>query len=137
MASCYNHAYELQRRYNSIGPKTESLRSALLILGYDAVFHGYEGMTRVPMTHQAWVKLMRRKFDDTSSPDHTIARADFEAIIGDCEAVTDMPCVNFARKLVEAFSEAKVIERYRGGFHNWGEVLVLRRTLLASAQRRI
>lgn len=88
---------------------TESLRNALVVLGYDAVFHGYEGMMRVPTTHQAWVQLMRRKFDDTSSPDHTITRADFDAIIGDCEAVTDMPCVNFARKLVEAFPEAKVI----------------------------
>ncbi|KAK8136287.1 hypothetical protein PG984_004227 [Apiospora sp. TS-2023a] len=114
-------------------PGTDSLRNALLVLGYDAVFHGYEGMTRVPMTHQAWVQVMRRKFDDTSSPDHTITRADFDAIIGDCEAVTDMPCVNFARELIEAFPEAKVIintreldawyasyqstfERYRGGW---------------------
>ncbi|KAK7953993.1 hypothetical protein PG996_014879 [Apiospora saccharicola] len=85
---------------------TESLRNALLVLGYDAVFHG---------------------------SDHTIARADLDATIGDCEAVIDMPCVNFACELIEAFPEAKVVintheldawyasyqltfERYRGGW---------------------
>ncbi|KAK7935774.1 P-loop containing nucleoside triphosphate hydrolase protein [Apiospora marii] len=74
----------------------------------------------------------------SSKPHHTITRADFDTIIGDCEAVTDMPCVNFARELIEAFPEAEVsintreldawytscqstFERYRGGwsgFHN-------------------
>jgi len=85
------------------------------------------------MMHQAWVKLMRRNFDDLSSPDHTITRADIKVIISDCEAVTDMPCVNFSRELIEAYPEPRVIintreldawyasyqstfARYRGGW---------------------
>ncbi|KAK8034381.1 hypothetical protein PG993_009376 [Apiospora rasikravindrae] len=92
---------------------TESLRNALLITGYDVVFHWYEGMTRVPVTQQAWVKLMRRKFDNTSSPDHIFVRADFEAVVSDCEAVTDMSHVNFARELIVAFPEARVTVKTR------------------------
>ncbi|KAK6834668.1 P-loop containing nucleoside triphosphate hydrolase protein [Apiospora arundinis] len=61
------------------------------------------------MEHQAWVKLLRRKLDDTSSPVHTITRKDFEAIAGDCEAVMDMSCVNFSRELTDAFPHALIV----------------------------
>lgn len=59
------------------------------------------------------VQLMRRKFDNTSSPDHTITHASFDAIIGNCESVTDKSRVNFARELIEAFPEAKGIVHTR------------------------
>ncbi|KAL4914310.1 hypothetical protein BDW62DRAFT_145109 [Aspergillus aurantiobrunneus] len=95
---------------------TESLRRALVILGYDHVYHGFDMSESTPMQWKQWALLGRRKFGivgTTPKGDPQISREDFDEIIGHAEAVTDQPCSIFAAELIKAYPEAKVILNHR------------------------
>ncbi|KAL2863981.1 sulfotransferase family protein [Aspergillus lucknowensis] len=95
---------------------TESLRRALIILGYDHVYHGFDMSESTPMKWKQWALLGRRKYGiagTTHKGDPELSRADFDAIIGHAEAVTDQPCAIFAPELIRCYPEAKVILNYR------------------------
>nr|POE94630.1 hypothetical protein CFP56_16867 [Quercus suber] len=91
---------------------TESLRQALLTLGYDHVYHGFDVMHGGPPIRKAWSELGRRKYGLTSDTTPVTAE-DLDQIIGHCEAVTDQPCACFALELIEGHPDAKVILNYR------------------------
>lgn len=94
---------------------TESLRRALIILGYDHVYHGYDTIEDYGVIGwKPWTMLARRKFGKHGqNGDSGIGREDFDELIGHCEAVTDQPCAIFAPELIKAYPEAKVILNYR------------------------
>ncbi|KAL4786910.1 hypothetical protein BJX76DRAFT_64137 [Aspergillus varians] len=95
---------------------TESLRRALIILGYDHVYHGFDMSESTPMQWKEWALLGRRKFGlvgTSHKGDPQITRGDFDQIIGHAEAVTDQPCSIFASELIRAYPEAKVILNHR------------------------
>ncbi|KAF9892094.1 hypothetical protein FE257_002500 [Aspergillus nanangensis] len=86
---------------------TESLRRALTILGYNHVYHGFDIPESNPPTWKAWVQLGRRKWGQHES--QPLARADFDALMNNCDAVTDQPGALFASELIREYPEALVI----------------------------
>ncbi|KAL2818733.1 hypothetical protein BDW59DRAFT_181869 [Aspergillus cavernicola] len=95
---------------------TESLRRALITLGYDHVYHGFDMSESTPMQWKQWALLGRRKYGLSGTShkgDPGFTRDDFDAIIGHAEAVTDQPCAIFAPELIRLYPEAKVILNYR------------------------
>lgn len=96
---------------------TESLQKALLILGYDYTFHGWDMLNESPHRMNAWVALARRKyFEPYSQP---ITAADFDALLGHAVAVTDAAANSFATELIEAYPDAKVILNTRRNTDAW------------------
>ena len=94
---------------------TESLRNALAQLGYDDVFHGFRFVVDTSATLQ-WIQLVQAQQAGDSKD---LTTADFDRILGDCEAVTDTPCCGFGLELLTAYSEAKVILNYREDLEKW------------------
>ncbi|KAJ6788966.1 hypothetical protein PWT90_04203 [Aphanocladium album] len=55
---------------------------------------------------KSWLKWLRAKYDGIG---RVPGRKDFDTILGDCQAVCDMPAAYFAEELLEAYPDAKVI----------------------------
>lgn len=106
---------------------TDSLRSALLILGYDGVYHGFSTVFGEDAIVREWTLLARRKYDRRYASG-AITREDFDKLLGDCEATTDQPVATFplevrphdpsqpvatgraeSPQVIEAYPEAKVL----------------------------
>ena len=84
---------------------TESLKLALEELGYQGVYHGFE----TTGSHSvSWCKLFDRKFKEQGR----VAREDFDRVIGDFEAVTDVPCNMLGEEMIAAYPDAKVETRH-------------------------
>ncbi|KAJ5367146.1 hypothetical protein N7541_001087 [Penicillium brevicompactum] len=83
---------------------TNSLRTALRILGYDETYHGYEAYFENPRDSWMWLQALKAKLDGA-------LRRDSILII--TLAVTDVPAACFAEELIHAYPEAKVILTYR------------------------
>jgi hypothetical protein len=91
---------------------TDSLRSALTILGYQNVYHGYVVPMSQPSDGVLWCSLMQRKYAGDFTAVHMSAeelRREFDKVIGNCQALTDVPCAVFAEELIKAYPGAKVI----------------------------
>ena len=99
---------------------TESLQQALQILGYDA-FHTWDisfGESRHRMP--GWLRLCRKKFYANSPRgDVEITASDFDELMGDAAAVTDLPASLFAAELIQAYPDAKVILNMRSDLDAW------------------
>ncbi|KAL3482115.1 hypothetical protein BJX99DRAFT_217391 [Aspergillus californicus] len=107
---------------------TESLRRALIILGYDHVYHGFDMTDSYPMQWKQWALLGRRKYGlqgTTHKGDPQLSAADFDEIIGHAEAVTDQPCAIFAPELIKAYPAAKVILNHRDVDAWYGSITAL------------
>ncbi|OJJ56434.1 hypothetical protein ASPSYDRAFT_59741 [Aspergillus sydowii CBS 593.65] len=100
---------------------TESLSRALQTLGYEHVFHGWHVWQSRPMLWRAWAKLIRRKYgaDGTVPGDTGLTRDDFDAYISQFEAVTDLPWPTFAREMIAAYPEARVVLNRRSDVDAW------------------
>ena len=98
---------------------TESLQHALLRLGYDHTFHGWDIIYEEPNYCQQWVRLCRRKWFGSLDGNTTITAADFDALLGHSVAVTDAAASVFAAELVAAYPDAKVILNYRKDLDAW------------------
>lgn len=97
---------------------TDSLRTALAILGYKNPYHAFASVPR-PEDWVIWCELASRKFESEDPAVKTITAADFDRAIGDCTAITDIPCVPFAPELVAAYPEARVILNTRRSVEAW------------------
>ena len=84
---------------------TASMQSALQILGYDHTAHGFDLISR-PEIGAPWMEAVNAKFSNKGKP---YGRAEFDALLGHCAAVTDMPCACFWEELMAAYPEAKII----------------------------
>jgi hypothetical protein len=96
---------------------TESLQHALLKLGYDHTFHGWDINFELPTRTHQWVQLCRKKWFGPLDGGTPFTAADFDPILGHCVAVTD--AAPFAAELVAAYPEAKVVLNYRKDLDAW------------------
>lgn len=53
-----------------------------------------------------WMDALRAKYDGVGEP---FTRRDWDKLLGNCQAVCDWPSVAFAKELIEAYPEAKVV----------------------------
>ena len=93
---------------------TDSLRTALLDLGYSNVHHGYRFLER-PGEILQWLRIAHLR--------HTLRvesldAEEFDKCLGDCEAVTDSASV-FGHQLLTAYPDAKVVLNYREDVDAW------------------
>lgn len=105
---------------------TESLQQALLILGYDYTYHGWDILFDSPMPAQEWAKLGRRKFcslEDTNG-DCELTAEDFDRVVGHCTAVTDASGSVFAPEMIKAYPDAKVVLNVRRDLDKWHQSAV-------------
>ncbi|KAF7590722.1 hypothetical protein BBP40_002513 [Aspergillus hancockii] len=94
---------------------TDSLREALKMLGYNDVYHGYAASMENPRDCEMWYAGLRAKYDGIGKP---FGRAEFDQVLGHCQAVSDFPAICFSRELIDAYPEAKVILTLRD-IDNW------------------
>ena len=102
---------------------TESLQQALHMLGVEHVWHGYDVLLP-PFCLEALYRLAVKKYRDPPSGKALdtglkISREDFDAVIGHCVGVSDLPAAAFARELIAAYPEAKVILNTRSDMAAW------------------
>ncbi|KAK5170085.1 uncharacterized protein LTR77_004669 [Saxophila tyrrhenica] len=107
-----------------VGPPrsaTESLQHALLKLGYEHTYHGWDVFFEEAHNMRGWAKLARRKFLGTadSGGDCEITAAEFDALLGHAVAVCDVPASAFAAEIIKAYPEAKVIINKRSNLESW------------------
>lgn len=103
----------------AVGPArsgTDSLRAALIALGYDRTYHGYD-IAINPPDDKAWWNLYRKKWRGHDKG--VITAADFDTVIGHCAAITDFDAACFAQDLILAYPEAKVILNVRSDREAW------------------
>jgi hypothetical protein len=102
---------------------TESLQQALHTLGIKHVWHGYDSILP-PYCLEEWYKLVVKKWrsppSESSMADGLkVTREDFDAIIGHCAGISDLPGAAFAWELIAAYPEAKVILNTRSDMAGW------------------
>lgn len=94
---------------------TDSLCQALKLLGYNEVYHAYYLFEQRKEDAMHWVNMATARVRHGVKP----TRQDFDNILGQCEAVTDVPCFAFAEELIHAYPEAKVIINRRQDLDAW------------------
>lgn len=106
-----------------VGPPrsaTESLQHALITLGYNFTYHGWDIIFEEPAQSQRWARLARRKFfGNDDNGDCTITAAEFDEVLGHSMAVTDAAGSCFAAELIKAYPDAKVILNKRSDLDKW------------------
>lgn len=85
---------------------TGAMRQALEQLGIGRTYHGLRLGER-PKDLDIWIDMVDRKY--AAGEEVPISAEDFDKVLGDCGAVTDMPCAAFWRELLDAYPEAKVV----------------------------
>ncbi|KAI1100787.1 hypothetical protein F4804DRAFT_344454 [Jackrogersella minutella] len=95
---------------------TESLREALLRLGFVHAYHGWDTLLPPRFQLQAWYNLAKRKYEN---PDSQFTAEDFDSIIGHYVAITDLQAAVFAPELVAVYPDAKVILNVRKDVDAW------------------
>jgi len=84
---------------------TASLRAALNELGYNDTYHMMNASVENPPDCLCWMDAFAAKYEGKG----TFGRKEWDALLGHCMAVCDWPAVAFAKELIEAYPEAKVI----------------------------
>ncbi|TKA80326.1 hypothetical protein B0A55_02223 [Friedmanniomyces simplex] len=83
---------------------TASLRSALHTLGFNC-YHMMSASVENPPDCLMWSDALAAKYDGVG----TFGPEQWDQLLGHCQAVCDWPAVAFAKNLVEAYPEAKVV----------------------------
>ncbi|KAF5695076.1 ARCA-like protein [Fusarium denticulatum] len=116
------------QRDDVLGPlavsATESLQTALLKLGYDHTYHGWDIVYETPNYSSKWVGLCRKKWFGSLDGNTTITKEEFDEILGHSVAVTDAAASVFAAELIAAYPDAKVVLNYRKDLDAWHESAV-------------
>jgi len=84
---------------------TASLRTALKELGYTDTYHMMNASVENPPDCLCWMDAFAAKYEGKGK----FGRAEWDALLGHCQAVCDWPAVAFAKELIEAYPEAKII----------------------------
>ena len=114
---------------------TNSLRTALLQLGYSDCYHGFSLISGDGWRDGvAWHALLTRKFASPASCSTSleVSATQFDEILGQCRAISDIPAVLFAGELLDAYPDAKVILNRRSNVQEWKDSF--RATTLAAEQ---
>ncbi|KAJ7188831.1 hypothetical protein C8R46DRAFT_878133 [Mycena filopes] len=106
---------------------TDSLRTALLTLGLSRVWHGFDLPLYRPRDCALWVPLLRAKLSaeqqhkTTATTEHQLdpATFDWDRLLGDCDAVMDMPPCLFWAELLRFYPDARVIVNRRRDADAW------------------
>ncbi|KAJ6595545.1 P-loop containing nucleoside triphosphate hydrolase protein [Mycena vulgaris] len=85
---------------------TSSLKTALETLGYVRTDHGSAVATSSPEKKDMWIAALKAKIDGDGTP---FGREEWDRLLGDCQAVTDVPHILFAEELIAAYPDAKVV----------------------------
>ena len=91
------------------------MREAMKELGYVDTYHMMSASIENPPDALMWRDAFAFKYDKTGRP---FTRSDWDQLLGHCQAVCDWPAVAFAKELIEAYPEAKVILTNRD-VHSW------------------
>lgn len=97
---------------------TESLKQALEILGCEKVYHGFN-VPENPGDAIVWCRLGFAKAQGEPSDSNLFTAHSFDRVIGDCDAVTDIPCAIFGPEMLQAYPDAKVILNRRTDEEAW------------------
>jgi len=84
---------------------TASLRTALVELGFADCYHMMSASVENPPDCLMWSDALAAKYDGKG----TFGREQWDQLFGHCQAICDWPCVAFAKELIEAYPEAKVL----------------------------
>ncbi|OCK74213.1 hypothetical protein K432DRAFT_311194 [Lepidopterella palustris CBS 459.81] len=84
---------------------TASLRTALKELGFTDTYHMMSASVENPPDCLMWQDAFAAKYDGVG----TFEREQWDQLLGHCQAVCDWPAVAFAKELIEAYPDAKVI----------------------------
>jgi hypothetical protein len=95
---------------------TESLQQALLALGYDHTYHGWDIIYDEDCYSPGWVRLARKKWYGGGAE---ITAAEFDELLGHSVAVTDAAASVFAAEMIAAYPEAKVVLNMRRDLDAW------------------
>lgn len=82
------------------------MRAAMHHLGYVDTYHMISCSIENPPDALMWMDALRAKYDGVGTP---FTREDWDQLLGHCQAVCDWPAIAFAKELIEAYPEAKVI----------------------------
>ncbi|KAI5360413.1 hypothetical protein Slin15195_G083370 [Septoria linicola] len=82
---------------------TNSLRDALKMLGFDECYH-QATLIQNPDDGAMWMRAFSAR-----GTSRAFKREDWDALLGHCQAVCDIPAVHFAQDLIDAYPEAKAI----------------------------
>ena len=75
-------------------------------LGYVDTYHMMSCSIENPPDALMWMDALRAKYEGVGKP---FTREDWDQLLGNCQAVCDWPAVAFAKELIEAYPEAKVV----------------------------
>lgn len=84
---------------------TMSILTALEHLGYNP-YHMVKAMRAPRLNFSLWNEALRAKFHGHGKP---WGREEFDRILGEYDAVEDVPTICFAEELIEAYPEAKIV----------------------------
>lgn len=84
---------------------TASLRSALQELGFRDCYHMMSASVENPPDCLMWSDALAAKYDGKGR----FGREQWDQLLGHCQAVCDWPAVAFAKELIEAYPDAKVL----------------------------
>jgi hypothetical protein len=112
-----------------IGPSrsgTESLRAALLDIGFQNVYHGWEALKPTnEADFELHSQLLRKKYrSGDRSGNVRLTAEDFDSFLARYDGLTDMDGALFAADLLEAYPEAKIIMNYRKDLNAWHKSFV-------------
>ncbi|KAI1658732.1 hypothetical protein F4813DRAFT_395613 [Daldinia decipiens] len=85
---------------------TMSIRAAMKKLGYVDTYHMMNCSIENPPDALLWMDALRAKYDGVGEP---FTRKDWDKLLGGAQAVCDWPACAFAKELIEAYPEAKVV----------------------------
>jgi hypothetical protein len=107
---------------------TESLQQALIKLGYNHTYHGWDVVYDPDGCYSpGWVALARKKWYSAPKAGHSgrpmITREEFDELLGHSVAVTDAAASVFAADLIRAYPEAKVVLNMRRDTEAWEKSL--------------
>jgi hypothetical protein len=88
---------------------TESLQTALPMLGYDYTYHDWDILVEDPPRPTSWRRLCRNKWHGELDGDVEISAAEFDELIGDSVAVTDAGGSCFAPERIAAYPDVEVV----------------------------
>ncbi|RYP61837.1 hypothetical protein DL771_009987 [Monosporascus sp. 5C6A] len=91
------------------GRSTPAMQRALMILGYNEVYHGFSVMANT-RDADMWLEGILAKYDPAPSQ-KPFGRDEFDNLLGHCEAVCDMPANIFGEELIEAYPDAKLAQQ--------------------------
>ncbi|GJN72717.1 hypothetical protein PLIIFM63780_006780 [Purpureocillium lilacinum] len=85
---------------------TASMRAAMKQLGYVDTYHMMNCSIENPPDALMWMDALCAKYDGQGAK---FTRDDWDQLLGNAQAVCDWPAIAFARELIEAYPEAKVV----------------------------